>query len=161
ISRRYHPSWDGWIIIDIAKQDTGFPGNLIYDPALDSNVSEFYRSNYWDRFLGDEIISQPVANELFDTAVNMGLSRSVKFLQTALNLLNRNQTNYPDVVEDGKFGSATMNALRSYFYMDEALYLLKIMNILQGVHYINYMKKSPTQEKFARGWLKRVNINKG
>jgi hypothetical protein len=30
------------------------------------------------------------------------------------------------------------------------------MNILQGMHYINYMQKSPIQERFARGWLERV-----
>ena len=38
--------------------------------------------------------------------------------------------------------------------------LFKIMNILQGMHYINYMQKSPIQERFARGWLKRVDFVK-
>ncbi|GAJ23902.1 unnamed protein product, partial [marine sediment metagenome] len=41
---------------------------------------------------------------------------------------------------------------------DDLSYLLKVMNILQGMHYIEYMRKSPTQEKYARGWLKRVKI---
>ncbi|MHA2010361.1 MAG: putative peptidoglycan-binding domain-containing protein, partial [Promethearchaeota archaeon] len=80
--------------------------------------------------------------------------------QTALNLLNRNKLNYPDIDEDGVFGHKTMNALNSYLYLDKDIYLLKIMNILQGMHYINYMKSSPNQEKFARGWLKRVTITK-
>jgi len=160
VSRKYHPDWDGWAIIDTAKLGNGFPGNLVYDIALDANVRAFYKANYWNRFLGDQLMSQQIANELFDTAVNMGVGRAVTFLQEGLNLLNRNQLNYPDIVEDGKFGQATMNALNSYSYMDDESHLLKIMNILQGMHYITYMKKSATQEKFARGWLKRVNIDK-
>ncbi|KKL21999.1 hypothetical protein LCGC14_2439810, partial [marine sediment metagenome] len=101
-----------------------------------------------------------IANEVFDTAVNMGVARSVKFLQSGLNLLNRNQINYPDIVEDGKFGRATMNALNSYSYMDDESHLLKILNILQGMHYIEYAKKSATQERYMRGWLKRVTVSK-
>jgi len=36
--------------------------------------------------------------------------------------------------------------------------LLKVMNIFQGMHYIEYMRKDPVQEKYARGWLKRVKL---
>ncbi len=158
ISRRYNPSWDGWSTIDSAKSAPNFPNSLRIYETLNSQVKNFYKVNYWDRFEGDQIISQNIANELFDTAVNMGMSRAVKFLQIGLNLLNRNQTNYADIVEDGKFGPATMNALTSYSYMDNEVYLLKVLNILQGMHYINYMTKSPTQEKYALGWLKRVII---
>ncbi|KKK95897.1 hypothetical protein LCGC14_2668180 [marine sediment metagenome] len=160
VSRKYHPSWPGWKIIDGAKSTPTFPDCIKYDSELNSIIMLFYKANYWDRFWADQIISQAIANELFDTAVNMGVTRAVKFLQSGLNLLNRNQTNYPDIVEDGKFGRATMNALNSYSYMDDESHLLKIIIILRGYHYISYMKKSPTQEKYARGWLKRVTISK-
>jgi len=63
-------------------------------------------------------------------------------------------------VEDGLFGNNTLNTLRVYLAGDKDSYLIKIMNILQGMHYIEYMTKSPTQERFARGWLGRVNITK-
>jgi lysozyme family protein len=160
ISRKYHPSWPGWEIIDGAKSIPTFPDCIKYDSELNSMIMLFYKANYWDRFWGDQIISQAIANELFDTAVNMGVSRAVKFLQRGLNLLNRNQLNYPDIVEDGKFGRATMNALNSYSYMDDESHLLKILNILQGMHYIEYAKKSATQERYMRGWLSRVTISK-
>jgi lysozyme family protein len=160
VARDYYPSWPGWAVIDDAKSYPNFPDNLTHDTELNSMIKDFYRANYWDRFWGDQFSNQNIANELFDTAVNMGVSRSVKFLQTALNLLNRNKLNYPDIDEDGVFGHKTMNALNSYLYLDKDIYLLKIMNILQGMHYINYMKSSPNQEKFARGWLKRVTITK-
>lgn len=160
VSRKYHPSWPGWKVIDGAKSAPTFPDCIQYDSELNHMIMEFYKASYWDRFWGDQIISQAIANEVFDTAVNMGVTRSVKFLQSGLNLLNRNQLNYSDIVEDGKFGRATMNALNSYSYMDDESHLLKILNVLQGMHYINYMKKSPTQEKYARGWMARVKIDK-
>ena len=46
-------------------------------------------------------ISEPVAVELFDTAVNQGVHAAVKYLQGALNLLNANQKIFPDIMKDG------------------------------------------------------------
>jgi lysozyme family protein len=77
-----------------------------------------------------------------------------------LNVLNRNQKNYPDIVVDGVFGNNTLNTLKSYLSVDDNSFLLKVMNILQGMHYIEYAKKSPVQEKYMRGWLERVVITK-
>jgi lysozyme family protein len=160
VSRSYYPDWAGWTIIDKAKSDPKFPNCLQGNNKLDVLIKQFYKENYWNLFWGDQLPNQEVANELFDTGVNMGVGRAVKYLQKALNVLNRNQNDYADVVEDGSFGMNTLGALNQYLAIDDESFLLKIMNILQGMHYIDYMTKSPTQEKFARGWLKRVSINK-
>lgn len=160
VARTYYPNWAGWTIIDAAKDVPNFPNNLRGNDGLDAMIRQFYKENYWNLFWGDQIPNQEVANEMFDTGVNMGVGRSVKYLQKALNVLNRNQKNYGDIVEDGGFGVNTMTALNQYLAIDDESFLVKIMNILQGMHYIDYMTKSPTQEKFARGWLKRVSINK-
>jgi len=162
VSRRYHPDWKGWNIIDKHKADTSsdslFFRALSDDDTLELLVRAFYKKKFWNRFLGSLIPNQQIAEELFDNAVNLGVHRSVLFLQEALNLLNRNQRNYKDILEDGIIGSETLNTLKTYLSIDKPKYLLKIMNILQGMHYISYMKKSPTQEIFARGWLERVCI---
>lgn len=158
VSRRYHRSWAGWKTVDEIKNQN--PANL--DKALEQNkaiqeaVADFYKQFYWDRFWGDEIPLQDIANELFDTSVNLGVHRAVKFLQEGLNLLNRNQTNYADISEDGIFGRGTLRALNAFLEKDKATVLLKIMNTLQGMHYIEYMRKNPAQEKYARGWLNRA-----
>ena len=52
-----------------------------------------------DVFRGDDM-PRALALEMFDTGVNMGTGRAVGFLQTALNVLNRNQQLYPDMVVD-------------------------------------------------------------
>ena len=159
ISRRYNPTWEGWKEIDILKLKSDFPKGLLNNMLVKDSVNVFYKQRYWDRLLCDEIKYQLLAEELFDTAVNMGVSRSSNFFQQALNLLNRNEKLYPDLVEDGKIGQKTLDALDMLPGKDME-YLLKIINILQGMHYISYMKDSPIQEKYARGWLGRVSIEK-
>jgi len=158
VSRRYHPSWPGWSLIDEIKSDN--PDDL--DDALSEvskiqqAVEDFYKQLYWDRFWGDNIPTQDIGNELFDTSVNLGVHRAVKYLQEGLNLLNRNQKSYNDIVEDGLFGRGTLRALNAFLEQDKSAVLLKVMNTLQGMHYISYMRKNPAQEKYARGWLKRA-----
>jgi lysozyme family protein len=160
IARRYHPSWGGWVIIDDLKKQPDFPNSAYNSQLLDDMVKKFYKSYYWDVNLLDEYRSQAVANEMFDTGVNMGTGRAGKFLQKALNLLNKNGKQWPDIVEDGKVGRNTLKALNACLSYRGDEYLYKILNILQGNHYIEYMTKSPTQEKFAYGWLNRVDFIK-
>ncbi|SHJ30206.1 Predicted Peptidoglycan domain-containing protein [Malonomonas rubra DSM 5091] len=162
VSRRYHPGWVGWSSIDRLKQQAENRRQLnrllAEDDDLQLQIRDFYKQHYWDRFQGDAIDSQQLAEELFDTGVNMGVHRAVRFMQEGLNLLNRNQKSFKDILEDGKSGPGTLAALNAYLAKDPAEHLLKIMNVLQGMHYIDYMRKSPAQEKYARGWLKRVCI---
>lgn len=162
VSRRYNPSWPGWKVIDRKKGGGDFPVSLDDDPDLQLQVRNLYKQDYWDKFMGDEIPEKAleIAVELFDTGINLGVGRAVKYLQRGLNLLNRNGRSWKDIVVDGSFGLATLAALEKYSRKDKPGYLLKIMNILQGNHYINYMTRSPVQEKYARGWLNRVTIYK-
>ena len=158
ISRVYNPQWSGWPAIDRAKNDKLLNKSLLQliDEYLDPKAEpNFYIKKYWNVVWGDKITDQNIANELFDTGVNMHPSRAIEFLQSGLNLLNRNEKNYPDIVEDGIMGNNTLSALRSYLSQNHANGLLKIMNTLQNMHYINYMRKYPKQEKYARGWLNR------
>ncbi len=37
--------------------------------------------------------------------------------------------------------------------------LLKVLNVLQGAHYIDRMEHLPSQETFARGWFRRVETD--
>jgi lysozyme family protein len=162
ISRRFNPSWKGWDKIDeIKRTNSGkkkFDKIFDQDEDLQDEVLLFYKHAYWDKFWGDNIPVQDIAEELFDTGVNIGVRRAVGFLQKGLNLLNRNKKNYPDIFEDGLFGRNTLKALQAYLEVDDVSNLLKVMNILQGMHYIEYMRKNPAQEKYARGWLKRVKL---
>lgn len=160
VSRRYHPHWPGWYVIDYLKKQSGFPDNLTGHANLQEEVRCFYKREFWDCFRGDKLasITPSLALEMFDTAVNMGAGRAVMFLQEALNSLNRDQSLFPDLVVDGGFGSKSMSALTEYGKHDKPELLLKVMNVLQGHHYLEYMGKDHSQEKYARGWFNRVTL---
>lgn len=103
ISRKHHPTWTGWISIDQIKSahPKGFKSILDKTPELQSKVEDFYKRNFWDKIKLDECPNQRVANEVFDMAVNAGISAGVKILQKTLG-----------IVADGKFGPATLNAMK-------------------------------------------------
>lgn len=148
ISRRFFPSWPGWPFIDKSGPDV---------KGLDPLVKAFYKQEFWDRLNGDALPAD-IGKELFDSAVNCGVSIAAKWLQRALNLLNRGGKDYPEVVEDGKLGPGSMRSLQSLIAMEGTGVLFKVLNIIQGGHYLEIMRKSPSQEKWARGWLKRVSL---
>ncbi len=162
ISRRYHPSWPGWAVIDSLKNSSDFPNRLYRIPGLQVDVEMFYRAKVWDLFWGDDVsgLEPAIACEMFDTSVNLGVHRAVGFLQLSLNVFNRNELLYDDLVVDGMFGYKTYFALKSYLRKDHPGFLLKALNVLQGYHYIEFMKQSPIQEKHGRGWFERVEISK-
>lgn len=157
IARRFHPDWPGWRIIDRARGNNGFPGSLDRNAHLQQAVADLYRKLYWAPVGGDRLSDEALAIELMDTAVNMGVRRAARFLQEGLNLLNRNQRSWPDLVVDGWVGDKTFSALdRCLRGRDGQVILLKILNTLQAERYLEIMRADPTQERFARGWLKRA-----
>ena len=157
IARRTHPDWPGWLIIDAAKRQPDFPACLERSPALQLRVRTLYRFEYWDKIRGDQIESQIIAEELFDTFVNTGTR--AQFLQRTLNLLNRNQKLYPDIPVDGIPGPGTLAALAACLKSRSPTLVFNIMNILQGARYIEIMERDRSQEEFI-GWFDRVEIIK-
>ncbi len=158
IARRYNSDWEGWPIIDSQKNSSYFPQCLDSDDDLQDSVHAFYKVRYWDVNKLDHVQSQAVGDEMFDTGVNMGISRAAKFLQRSLNYLNRNGSLYPELIVDGKIGGKSLNALDSILRGGDERVLLTMMNVLQGQHYMNYMDSNPNQKRYARGWFKRVTL---
>lgn len=163
IARKFNGDWEGWPIIDEIKKEypNDFKSRINGNERLGELAKELFRKRYWAPIRGDEIPDQHIANKVFDSGVNMGVGRSVKFLQTGLNLLNRNEKNYSDVAVDGKLGNATLAGIKKFLELesDKPDYLLKLLNLQQANHYIEVMKGDSTQQRFARGWLNRVNLS--
>jgi lysozyme family protein len=165
ISRVFHPEWEGWKIIDHAKGKHGaaFVDHLKDYDELQACIPIFYKLYYWDVFLGDLLDPsyQKIAEELFDTGVNMGVQRAVLFLQKSLNAigLRKSVTTTTPLIEDGVFGNKTYTALTK-INPKHVPTLYKMMNIMQGNHYLRYIEKDYRQAEFLVGWLKRVEIAK-
>jgi lysozyme family protein len=160
IARRYHPSWEGWVTIDAALANKVNPDSKQVFDMLAPLVEKFYKANFWDVMLLDQVQSQEIANEMFDTGVNMDTTRAASFLQRSLNCMNRDGSTYPDLVEDGKMGPTSLDTLNNRLPKADLSLLLVWLNVCQGQHYMEYMKKSTKQEKFARSWGSRVMIVK-
>jgi len=152
ISKGYHPNWNGWSIIDDYKKVTDkwqvlLQGNV----ELQDDVKKFYKTEYWDKFRGDEL-PFIVAEELLEQSVNLGnWNTAGKQLQKALNLLNRNGKLFVDLDVDGYVGKKTIDAVHKV----KERRLLKVLNGLQFMRYYNLDITHPANEKFV-GWFDRV-----
>ena len=162
VARKFHPDWPGWKIIDQIKHDhpDDFKKRINDSQELADLAKTVYREKYWAPIRGDELPNQHLANKVFDTGVNQGVARSVRYLQEGLNLLNRNQKNYADIAVDGKLGDQTLKTIATFLKLetDRPDYLLKALNVLQASFYIDIMRRDPAQQRFARGWLNRVDL---
>jgi lysozyme family protein len=141
--------------------------NGYYGPMKDmprSIAHQIYLNRYYlePKFDKVAVLSPAVAAELTDTGVNCGVSFAEGILQSALNLLNRQEADYKDLPEDKIIGTATLAALASFLMKrgkDGELVLLRMLNVMQGSRYIELAKTKPTQEAFLFGWfLNRVKV---
>ena len=157
IARKRQPNWKGWAIVDSYKSKPGnWPALLDKDATLQKMVHSFYKSEFWDALSLDYVKDQKIANELFDTGVNMGLGIAALFLQHSLNALNRNGADYPDIKEDAKIGPVTVGYLNSH---RNPCNVYKVLNCLQGSRYVDLCKANPKNEKFMNSWLSRVSLS--
>lgn len=164
IDRRFHPAWDGWQVIDALKfaasDDDEFKTTLEQNKKLREKVRSFYKQMYWDRFSGDWVPNQDIAEELFESSMELGVGRAVNCLQKSLNLLSAGRPDKPCLVGDGLLGKITLEALEGCLRVDGASCLLNIMRILQALHYIGRMKKNPGQDMTARKWLGKLIVTR-
>ena len=158
ISRIKHPSWSGWKIIDLLVQ-TGYIPSLESNSTLQNLVIEFYRTEFWNKIQGYLLPSQLVADEMFDSSINLGVSVASEFLQKTLNLLNRNTSLYHDIAVDGIIGSQTLTALNKCISAKGERLVFNLLNFYQAKRYIEIMERDRTQEIFI-GWFNRIKVIK-
>ena len=100
-------------------------------------VEPLYKKKYWDAVRGDEIENGGVAYLLFDFAVNAGVGRSIKTLQTAVG-----------VTPDGGFGPMTLAAVQA---IDPVELIEKFSQAKE-----DFYRSLNTFATFGKGWLNRV-----
>ena len=148
---------DGQLVKDfILKSKPDFPKNIDKQKLL-PEIENFYKKQFWDTLRLDEIKAQDIAEEIYDTGVNMGEKTAVKIVQEACNLLNRDGKDYPELEVDGVIGKNTVNTINNHPY-PKTLY--NLLNFLQAERYIEICRKNRTQEVFMRGWLNTRIISK-
>lgn len=120
---------------------------------------DIYAGRYWDALNLDRVeqLAKPIAEEMADTAVNLGVVKAGTYLQRSLNVLNNEQNYYRDIVVDGNIGGRTLEALGHYVAKrgDEGVAVLhRMLNSLQGAFYVELSERRSKDEKFIYGWFK-------
>ena len=143
--------------------------NGYYGP-MKTMPKDFAWSVYYDQYLGkpgyDKLLSHSVAvvEELVDTGVNTGVSRSSTWFQKALNALNRGGKDYPTIAVDGKVGKQAISAYASLEKkrgrVKACEMVIKLVDAQQAMHYMSLTKLSD----FTPGWVDHrignVNLEK-
>jgi len=107
-----------------------------------AEVKDIYLNNYWLPSKCDQMGSK-LSVVMFDTSVNMGQGRSVKFLQEAIG-----------AKVDGVIGQETVAKMKT---MDVNA-LANTYISTRKTFYQDIVKKDPTQQEFLGGWLRRVQF---
>ena len=141
ISRRYHPGWPGWQLVDAGTTSV---------PDLERAVSAFYRVEYTELWA---LLPARVREVVVDTAVNMGHVYAVQCLQDALNRLAGSK--YVDV--DGQLGPQTKEAVR---HCDPSA-LAFAMCALRLAECGRRGRKGDERRIFLDGWINRVRALMG
>lgn len=132
----------------------GYTGAMREMPM--SVATSIYRKKYFidPGFESIYLLSPAIAEELFDTGVNMGTSIPGPWLQRLLNVFNDAKT---DLVVDGRIGPATITALRLYLNKrgsEGETVMVRGLNCLQGCRYIELTEKREQNRAFIYGWLR-------
>jgi lysozyme family protein len=144
-------------VTEAVARACGYLGDMA--DLSDYQAKEIAKARYWDVLRGDEIaaLSEPIMREVFDTGYNCGVATAARFLQLSLNVLNRQEKDYGDVVVDGVLGPMTIHALRLYLTkrgIDGQSVLLKVLNCLQGNYYVTLGDARKANEDFVYGWIR-------
>lgn len=156
-----HPSDRGgptrWGITEAVARRYGYTGAMRELPR--EKAVAIYLKRYWEEPGFDQVakLSEKIAEELFDTGVNMGQATAAMFLQRALNGLNARGKHYADIGADGDIGPGTIAALKAYLGRrgaDGIVVMLKALNVLQGARYFEITPAQHPHEDFLYGWLR-------
>ena len=101
-------------------------------------------------------LNAAIGEELVDSGVNCGPGRPGPWLQRTLNLLNRQDKLFPDLVVDGVLGPATQSALLHVLHQrgaDGEKVILRALNCLQGAYYMEITERRAANEEFFFGWM--------
>ncbi|MEJ1963395.1 MAG: glycosyl hydrolase 108 family protein [Gammaproteobacteria bacterium] len=107
----------------------------------DADVEAIYEANYWLAARSDRLLT-PLDLVQFDTAVNMGVNRAVRFLQHSVGC-----------AIDGDFGEGTSEAVAG---CDQGQAVIEYC-MARETYYRTLAGSKPKLAVFLKGWLNRLN----
>lgn len=148
ISRKMNPDWVGWQLLDKHKPLKW--NQKIQDSELERLVIEIYDAKYYQPIKADRIDSDMIRTHLYDMGVNAGTGAAVKLLQKAIHKVYG-----VTIATDGAIGNITLNYANNKTKLNE---LVNEFINQRRIYYQDLVKRKPTNQKFLKGWLNRVDI---
>jgi len=108
----------------------------------EDDAFKMYKSLYWDKFFADEILNQSVAEYAVDGAINQGVRLISKYVQEIVG-----------IAVDGVVGKNTVDAINAHDQKD----LFDRLKQKRINRYNEIVANNPSQQKFLKGWMNRVN----
>lgn len=116
--------------------------NVDIRALTEKQAKDIYKRDYWDKVKADDINSQAVAENLFDTAVNMGPRTASRLAQIALDLQP----------VDGIIGNQSLGALNA---KNEETFIAEY-TIAKIARYAHICNRNKSQKKYLLGWINRA-----
>ena len=111
----------------------------------DTEVHDIYKNGYWAR-ANCPILAVDLDTVQFDTAVNMGVGRAIKFIQKSTGC-----------VADGAWGPKTAAAVAGC----DLGKTLKVYCDTREAFYGGLVRRRPKMKVFMKGWMNRLNDLRG
>jgi len=108
----------------------------------EQQARDIYKRDYWDRVRADEITSQAVAENIFDTGVNMGVRTGSRLAQVAAEI----------EPADGIIGSQSLKVINK---CNEELFISNY-TIAKIARYAYICNRNKSQKRFLLGWINRA-----
>lgn len=126
-----------WGVTATVARANGYAGPMKVLPR--DTAKAIYRKAYWDAIQADKLPGA-LRFEVFDAAVNSGVSQAVKWLQRIAG-----------VVDDGLIGPMTINAANKMNGLAAAA-------AYNGVR-LDFMTSLPIWGSYGKGWARRIASN--
>lgn len=111
-------------------------------------ASAIYRHEFWQHSPFDQIKNQEVGNYIFDMAINMGISPSIKCAQRAIGAIMGSRS---ACVVDGILGKKTLYIINT---IDDEI--IPPLRSERAGDYRVIVAENPDQKIFIQGWLNRA-----
>ena len=139
-------NWTGGTVGSGELRGTKYGISAAAYPTLDiagltlADAQALYQRDYWDRVAADRL-DPPLALLVFDAAVNNGVDRAAKWLQTAVG-----------AVPDGMVGDQTLAAVAAFVAAQGGAGLCSAFLAER----LLFMAALPTWRLFGHGWARRL-----
>lgn len=111
-----------------------------------------YEANYWRPLRLYDVRNQIIANQVFDSAVNMGTGTAARILQRAINYAGYP---LPPIAVDGKIGAGTIKRLNQ---VDQTMLYVHLIGLTHN-RYVQIVDANSRKMQFLDTWAYRVKNN--